>query len=130
MRHIPAHGIGGALKPGRIIHGLLSGQYPHKGSRKIIKTVCIVYMVIKRFRVKLRQHIYIFEARMQAIAYRDIYKTVFPADGNGRFRAIHGKRKKSFTLAAAENQRYGLMNVRHTNVDYITKPSKNKLRRI
>ena len=123
--HVPqalADGVGGALEPVAAFLGLLGGQHADERRREHVELVGHRDVLVQALRVELRQHEDLAQARVQAVADRDVDQPVLAADRYGRLRALEREREQARAAATAKNDRQHVVH-RHSVAIYIRGPS-------
>ena len=85
------HRIGRALVPAGAGRGLLRGEDFDEAARaEDVELVGAVDVLVERGGIELGEYVDAADARVEAIADRDVDQTVFAAEGNGRLGTIFG----------------------------------------
>ena len=93
--HVLPNRIRRALIPPRAFRRLLGGEDVHEAWSEVIEFVTLVDVRVQRGAIELRENINPTQARVQAVADRDVHQAVFTAERNGWLGALFGERKKT-----------------------------------
>ena len=99
-----SHRVGRALKPVRVVGGLLGRENLDEPGAEQIHPVRLGDVAVERRRVELREDEDASNVGMQAIADRNVNQPVLAADWHSWLGPMLGQRKEARTLAAAEDQ--------------------------
>jgi hypothetical protein len=85
MVHTLPYGIGRALVPGLVAHGLFSGKDIHKGRTEKTEMIGVLDMLVQGGRIELRQDKHALDLRIDTVGYRDVNQTILTRNRNCRF---------------------------------------------
>ena len=102
-RRLP-HRVGGALKPVGAFRGLFGGEHFDEARRRRLEAIGLRDVPVERRRVELRQHEDPLQARVQAVADRDVDQPILAADRHRRLRAHVGQREEARAAPTSQDQ--------------------------
>ena len=100
-----ADGVGRALEPVAAFLGLFGGEHADEPRREHVELVGHRDVPVQALGVELRQHEDLPQARVQAVADRDVDQPVLAADRHSRLRPFQGEGEQARTTSAPENDR-------------------------
>ena len=104
--------VGGTFVPFRApLHGLLGGQKFDEAAIEIVEAVGLANVLVQRYAQKLGDNINSIDAAVETVADRDVDKTVFASQRDGRFSANFGKGKQPGSATTTQDQRNHLAHI-------------------
>src|SRR4029453_18965400 len=101
-----ADGVGSALIP--VLAGvgghLLGGQNLDEAARGMVEPVSLADVAVKADGEKLRQHVHLVEAAVDAVGERDVDQAVLAGEGHGRLAAVFCEGIEPRAATAAEDE--------------------------
>ncbi len=113
-------GIGRALVPGVAARRLLRGHDLDEAVGKIVELVALLDVPMQRGTVELGEQKDALEARVEAVADRDIDDAIFARQRHGRLGAVLRQRKEPRAGASAKNDRDDVAGLKNSGASWRT----------
>ena len=105
------------LEPVAALGCLLGGEHFDEAIREHVHPVGLRHVPVERRRIELREDEDPLEARVHAVADRDVDQAVLAAERHGGFRAHPGEGKEAGAASAAEDEREYVVHIQpHSSV--------------
>ncbi len=114
------------LEPVAALGRLFGGEHFDEAIREHVHPVGLRHVPVERRRIELREHEDPLEARVHAVADRDVDEPVLAAERHRGLRAHPGERKEAGTASAAEDEREHVV---HTATFYRARSTRPRHRR-
>ena len=103
VHEVAAHGVRRALIPTGALFGLLGRHDVDESLAERIEVVGALHVAVQGRRVELREQKNAIDARVEAVADRDVDQAVLARQRHRRFAALLGQRIKARALSAAHD---------------------------